>query len=42
MKNEEESKELKKLGDKKGLKPEIVKSIKDKKKIIENDKIVRK
>ena len=42
MKNEEQKEELKKVGDKKGLKPEIVKSIADKKKALENDKIIHK
>jgi hypothetical protein len=42
MKNEDAPKTPRKVEDTKGLKPEIVKSIADKKKALENGKIIRK
>ena len=37
-----EPKEVKKAIDEKGQKPDLIKSIKDKKKALENNKIIRK
>jgi hypothetical protein len=42
MKEKDEKEAKPSTGDKKGLKPEIVKSIADKKKALENDKIIQK